>query len=697
MIFWQKKYRNPIVFIIELVLFFPFVAPYFLCHYFMSVYWWICRLFLGRLVNWKAFLDILELIVCCTLLVIIVFMVSFSFSVIPSPIFNFLDVIFIEENLNNYFKNTPLTQITFIFDINWGLIRMFPEYITNYPWELAGWFFVDLPIVLTMIYLAVAMLISATCKRSLHNLLQKARNDLTHKTKHRHTELILVCRLVGYRQLAYLIRRIENNYLLKDINPVKGTLISGNNNEQILYNKEFWPGNIAFITEHVEMNGPLNWLLSASYLKKNILVFDTSSSPEFNTAIKQIADTTRPGRIIWDFGLVVDDLIRYNPFIGKTPQQIQLMITRMVTTDLIDEQQVHLYRVVIDSLARAGQSFSLHELPGSLEYDAYKRFYDQHRKIYPVATTALIDQMLVKNDNNKLYLMFIHLHKLVVQFNRYTRHIFSSLTPLEQTEVVKQKEFEKNDKHYIRQTYKRVRMSVNAVNLDMLTSNSTYRLIYVNIPHSFPLSVRQWIMRLFSEDLNWSSKRHTNGHNCAVYIDDPTLYFPTNELIKDTLTSFKKAHYYLGVKVNYSAHHTSRINELNSIIVNNFKTLYIACIKTSEIAHHLTPVINGCRGVAPKFQFVNLLAHYNYEAVVKTPANASEMSNLITKLEPDQIAYKTQFSEYEIFGTKHKLVDIIYTKPIQVMPFSRYLVWARSFIGTRHAKTVSDARMIHQN
>jgi hypothetical protein len=32
-----------------------------------------------------------------------------------------------------------------------------------------------------------------------------------------------------------------------------------------------------------------------------------------------------------------------------------------------------------------------------------------------------------------------------------------------------------------------------------------------------------------------------------------------------------------------------------------------------------------------------------------------------------------------------------------VMPFSRYLVWARSFIGTRHAKTVSDARMIHQN
>jgi hypothetical protein len=90
-----------------------------------------------------------------------------------------------------------------------------------------------------MIYLAVAMLISATCKRSLHNLLQKARNDLTHKTKHRHTELILVCRLVGYRQLAYLIRRIENNYLLKDINPVKGTLISGNNNEQILYNKEF--------------------------------------------------------------------------------------------------------------------------------------------------------------------------------------------------------------------------------------------------------------------------------------------------------------------------------------------------------------------------------------------------------------------------------------------------------------------------
>jgi hypothetical protein len=137
-----------------------------------------------------------------------------------------------------------------------------------------------------LIYLISAFVIAATCKRSLHKLLVRFSDDLSRDKKYRHPELIVVCMLIGYRRLSYLIRRIENNYLLKDISINKGMAVSSGS--EILYNREFWPEHIAFVTEHLELNGPLNWILSAASINKNMLVVHTHDKIEFHESIQRI-------------------------------------------------------------------------------------------------------------------------------------------------------------------------------------------------------------------------------------------------------------------------------------------------------------------------------------------------------------------------------------------------------------------------
>jgi hypothetical protein len=165
------------------------------------------------------------------------------------------------------------------------------------------------------------------------------------------------------------------------------------------------------------------------------------------------------------------------------------MIVRTITTDLNDDHQIRLYEIIIESFVKGGQRLSFRELESAVEYETYKKFYQEHRQQFSPAMTAVLDRMLINDPNNKLHHMFIHLHKLIAQFNRYTNHVIADYQFITQEQHHNRKEFDKNDKHYIRHYIKKT--PINAFNLGMLTDNAVHRLVYINIPHSFPLGVKQ--------------------------------------------------------------------------------------------------------------------------------------------------------------------------------------------------------------